>query len=225
MNVNGQREGNNNYLIEGISASDYNLGELSYTPLPSPDAVEEFKVQTSLYDATQGRDGGGNINATLRGGGNDFHGSAFEYFRNDVLNANDFFFNRNGESRPEFKQNIFGGSFGGPVAPGAKLGYFFVNYQGTRQRGGLSPGTYVNTIIPTVPEDRSAASLAQLLPPGLQNASNLDPVVVKLLNFKSNQFGGAGGGWLYPSLPPIGTFSPFGYATIAAELQQPRHVQ
>ena len=203
MNVNGQREGNNNYLIEGISASDYNLGELSYTPLPSPDAVEEFKVQTSLYDATQGRNGGGNINATLRGGSNNFHGSAFEYFRNAVLNANDFFFNRNGESRPEFNQNVFGGSLGGPIAPDAKLGYFFANYQGTRQHGGLSPGTYINTIVPTVPADRSAASLAQLLPPGAQDPANLDPVVVKLLNFKSNQFGGAGGGWLYPSLPPI----------------------
>ena len=203
MNVNGQREGNNNYLIEGISASDYNLGELSYTPLPSPDAVEEFKVQTSLYDATQGRNGGGNINATLRGGTKDFHGSLFEYFRNDILNANDFFFNRNAQPRPEFKQNIFGGSLGGPIGPHAALGTFFFNYQGTRQRGGLSPGTYVNTIIPTVPSDRSPASLAQLLPPGLQNPNQLDPVVVNLLNFKSNQFGGAGGGWLYPSLPPI----------------------
>ena len=203
MNVNGQREGNNNYLIEGISASDYNLGELSYTPLPSPDAVEEFKVQTSLYDATQGRNGGGNINATLRGGGNNFHGSAFEYFRNDGLNANDFFFNSNGQPRPAFNQNIFGGSLGGPVAHEAELGYFFVNYQGTRQNGGLSPGTFVNTIIPTVPQDRSAASLAQLLPPGLQSPANLDPVAVKFFNFKSNQFGGAGGGWLYPSLPAI----------------------
>ena len=60
IDVNGQREDNNNYLIEGISATDYNVAELTTTPLPNPDVVEEFKVQTSLYDATQGRNGGGN---------------------------------------------------------------------------------------------------------------------------------------------------------------------
>jgi hypothetical protein len=221
MNVNGQREGNNNYLIEGISASDYNLGELSFTPLPSPDAVAEFKVQTSLYDASQGRNGGGNINATLRSGSSTFHGSAFEYFRNAALNANDFFFNRNGLARPEFNQNIFGGSLGGPLGSGAKLGYFFLNYQGTRQHGGLSPGTYINTIIPTVPTDRSAASLAQLLPVGFQNPANLDPVAVKLLNFKSNQFGGAGGGFLYPSLPPINPSLPLNKQQSALSFSSP----
>ena len=66
IDVNGQREDNNNYQIEGITASDYNVAELTNTPLPSPDVVQEFKVQTSLYDATQGRNGGGNINAVLK---------------------------------------------------------------------------------------------------------------------------------------------------------------
>ena len=64
IHVNGGREDNNNYLIDGITVADYAFGELTYTPLPSPDAIEEFKVSTSLYDATQGRNGGGNINAT-----------------------------------------------------------------------------------------------------------------------------------------------------------------
>src|SRR5580704_2118513 len=68
--VNGQREDNNNYLIEGISATDYNVAELTTTPLPNPDVVQEFKVQTSLYDASQGRNGGGNINAILKSGTN-----------------------------------------------------------------------------------------------------------------------------------------------------------
>src|SRR5207237_5547727 len=85
--VNGQREDNNNYLIEGISATDYNVAELTNTPLPSPDVVQEFKVQTSLYDATQGRNGGGNINAILKSGTKSFHGSLFEFFRKDILNA------------------------------------------------------------------------------------------------------------------------------------------
>ena len=68
FDVNGQREDNNNYLIEGISATDYNVAELTTTPLPNPDVVQEFKVQTSLYDASQGRNGGGNINAILKSG-------------------------------------------------------------------------------------------------------------------------------------------------------------
>ncbi|MGB8851123.1 MAG: TonB-dependent receptor [Candidatus Acidiferrales bacterium] len=203
MNVNGQREGYNNVQIEGISVSDYNLGELTNTPLPSPDAIEEFKVQTSLYDATQGRNGGGNVNAVLRSGARDFHGSLFEYFRNNVLNANDFFFNENGAPRPAVRQNIFGGSVGGPIAHAGSQGFFFFNYQGTRQESGISPGTFINGIFPTVPSDRSPASLAMTLPPGFQDPTTLDPVIVNLLNFKSNQFGGAGGGWLIPSLPPI----------------------
>src|SRR6266853_538549 len=63
--VNGQREDNNNYLIEGISATDYNVAQATYVPLPNPDVIQEFKVQTSLYDASQGRNGGGNVNAIL----------------------------------------------------------------------------------------------------------------------------------------------------------------
>jgi hypothetical protein len=136
--VNGQREDNNNYLIEGISATDYNVAQATNVPLPNPDVVGEFKVQTSLYDASQGRNGGGNVNAILKSGTRNFHGDVYEFFRNDVLNANEYFLNRAGQSRPSVKQNIFGGSFGGPVGKDAKGGYFFLNYQGTRQRSGLS---------------------------------------------------------------------------------------
>src|SRR5881628_1172835 len=96
--VNGQREDNNNYLIEGISATDYNVAQNYYVPLPNPDVIEEFKVQTSLYDATQGRNGGGNINAVLRSGTSQIHGDAYEFFRNDVLNANEYFHNAQGQS-------------------------------------------------------------------------------------------------------------------------------
>ena len=130
IDVNGQREDNNNYLIEGISATDYNVAELTTTPLPNPDVVEEFKVQTSLYDATQGRNGGGNINAILKSGTRSFHGDVYEFFRNTSLDANDYFLKQSqlegGESntRPVIQQNIFGGSLGGPIGPGAKLGFF-----------------------------------------------------------------------------------------------------
>ena len=202
--VNGQREDNNNFLIEGISATDYNVAQASYVPLPNPDVIQEFKVQTSLYDASQGRNGGGNVNAILKSGTKEFHGDAYEYFRNDVLNANEFFLNRDGLSRPSVKQNIFGVSLGGPVGT-EKWGYFFVNYQGTRQRSGLSPGTFISTTIPSLPADRSEASLiAAFFPTGLPvGIAGLDPVSVKLLQFKSNQFGGTSNGFLIPSGDPV----------------------
>src|SRR5712671_1180888 len=163
--VNGQREDNNNYLIEGISATDYNVAELTNTPLPNPDVIQEFKVQTSLYDASQGRNGGGNINANLKSGTRQIHGDAYEFFRNDVLNANDYFLNASNQPRPVLKQNIFGVSVGGPVGS-EKLGYFFVNYQGARQRSGEAPGTFISTLIPAIPADRSEASLISTFFPG-----------------------------------------------------------
>src|SRR5437867_1495775 len=201
--VNGQREDNNNYLIEGISATDYNVAQATNVPLPNPDVVGEFKVQTSLYDASQGRNGGGNVNAILKSGTKTFHGDAYEFFRNDKLNANEYFLNRAGQPRPTVKQNIFGGSLGGPVGPDAKLGFFFLNYQGTRQRSGLSPGTAIsNPGIPSLPTDRSAASLAAAFSTAdFPIAPNqIDPVVLALLNFKGDQFGASPGGFLIPSV-------------------------
>ncbi len=199
--VNGQREDNNNYLIEGISATDYNVAQATNVPLPNPDVIQEFKVQTSLYDASQGRNGGGNVNAILRSGTKEFHGDAYEFFRNDVLNANEFFLNAAGQKRPSIKQNIFGGSLGGPVVA-EKFGFFFVNYQGTRQRSALSPGTQINNpAFPSLPTDRSAASIAAALSTANFpiSAANIDPVALALLQFKSNQFGDPSG-FLIPSV-------------------------
>jgi Carboxypeptidase regulatory-like domain/TonB dependent receptor len=211
--VNGQREDNNNYLIEGISSTDYNVSQSTNVPLPNPDVIQEFKVQTSLYDASQGRNGGGNVNAILRSGSKGLHGDVYEYFRNDVLNANEFFLNAAGAPRPPVKQNIFGASLGGPVGA-EKLGYFFVNYQGTRQRSALSPGTQINNpALPILPADRTAANLAAIFStpataPTVANPGGcpavplaIDPVLQALLNFKSNQFGGDANGFLLPSLP------------------------
>jgi hypothetical protein len=211
IQVNGQREDNNNYSIEGISATDYNVAELSTTPLPSPDVVQEFKVQTSLYDASQGRNGGGNINAILKSGTNKFHGDVYEFFRNTSLDANEYFLKGSGSPRPVIQQNIFGGSFGGPVSPGGKLGFFFFNYQGTRQRSGDSPGTLISTFIPYVPaadrgtDPTSEANLANDLFQDPNHA--IDPVAASLLAFRSDQFGAAGNGYLFPlpSTIPAGT--------------------
>src|SRR6266446_3136050 len=211
--VNGQREDNNNYLIEGISATDYNVAQSTNVPLPNPDVIQEFKVQTSLYDASQGRNGGGNVNAILKSVTKNFHGDIYEYFRNDVLNANDFFLNAAGKSKPSVKQNIFGGSLGGPVGK-EKYGFFFVNYQGTRQRSGLSPGTAINNPgFPILPADRSNASLLATFFPG-DTTAIIDPVISKLLNFKSDQFGGDPNGFLLPTI--LGMPGVSGYPSTAS---------
>jgi len=198
--VNGQREDNNNYLIEGISATDYNVAQATNIPLPNPDVIQEFKVQTSLYDASQGRNGGGNVNAILKSGGRNFHGDVYEFFRNDVLNANEYFLNRAGLDRPSVKQNIFGGSFGGPIGKEAQAGYFFVNYQGTRQRSGLSPGTFISTTLPVIPASvRNEATMDAQLESAF-GVPSIDPVIHKLLLVQNDQFGGPAGGYLFPAL-------------------------
>jgi hypothetical protein len=200
IHVNGGREDNNNYLIDGITVADYAFGELTFTPLPSPDSIEEFKVSTSLYDATQGRNGGGNINATLKTGTSSFHGDLWEYFRNTALDADDYFL-----GKVVVKQNIFGGDIGGPIGRGAKFGYFYFNLQGTRQRSGDSAGTFINTQVPVLPTARDQATLINTFFCGADcggnTATSLDPVALNLLNVQGTQFGpGIGGGWLFPSV-------------------------
>jgi len=222
--VNGQREDNNNYLIEGISATDYNVAQATYVPLPNPDVIQEFKVQTSLYDASQGRNGGGNVNAILKSGTRELHGDGYEFFRNDVLNANDYFLNAAGQKRPPVKQNIFGGSLGGPVGR-EKYGLFFVNYQGTRQRSALSPGTQINNPgFPSLPTTRDALSIANALSTSAFPIAptDIDPVILKLLQFKSDQFGDPSG-FLIPSVgtPNLDPQKTTSYATAPFLVSKP----
>jgi hypothetical protein len=201
ITVNGQRPVNNNYQLEGINANDFNLPQFDNVPLPNPQTVLEFKTQTSLYDASQGRNGGGNIQVALKSGTGEYHGDAFEFFRNNVLNANDFFLNREGQPRPILRQNQFGGSFGGPV-PKIKDFFFFGNYQGTRARSGISLGTTLATNITSLPNDRSAANLRRIFfPNGLPTGfSGLNPVAVEFLNLPGEKCPGVGGQFCLPSL-------------------------
>ena len=100
------------------------------------DFIREVNIKTSNFSAEYGRNSGASINVVTRSGSNDLHGTVFEFFRNDALNANSFFFNSTGQKRPVLKQNQFGGNPGGPVIKD-KL-FFFFSSQGTRQRNGLS---------------------------------------------------------------------------------------
>src|SRR6267154_3733151 len=174
INVNGQRPTNNNFQLEGVNANDANLPVLDNVPLPNPDTIQEFKTQTSLYDASSGRNGGGNVQVNLKSGTAHYHGDAYEFFRNNVLNANDFFFNAATPQvpRPVLRQNQYGGSFGGPV-PKSKNFFFFVNYQGTREASGISAGTVLNSQIPFLPVGFSA--------------SQINPVALAYLNLPASK--------------------------------------
>jgi len=201
INVNGQRPSNNNYQLEGINANDINLPVLDNVPLPNPQTVQEFKTQTSLYDASQGRNGGGNIQVALKSGTSHYHGDAFEFFRNNVLNANDFFNNRAGVTRPVLRQNQFGGSLGGPI-PFLKEFFFFVNYQGTRAASGAAANTNFTTQMPILPADRSAANLARVFfPNGLPlGYAQLDPVALRWLTLPSSKCPFGDGQYCIPTL-------------------------
>ncbi len=201
INVNGQRPVNNNFQLEGINANDINLPILDNVPVPNPQTIQEFKAQTSLYDASQGRNGGGNIQVSLKSGTNAYHGDVYENFRNNVLNANDWFNNAAQVPRPVLRQNLFGASVGGPV-PLAKGFFFFANYQGGRASSGVSVGTQFSTGIPALPTNRSAANLrAIFFPSGLptsnicgvggnQPCTGLDPVAVAFLNLAASKCSG-----------------------------------
>ena len=101
---------------------------------PSVDALDEFKLQTSTYSAEFGRSLGGVVNLQIKSGTNAFHGSAFEFHRNDAFDANNFFNNRAGRPKPDFKQNQFGGTLGGPIFKDRT--FFFGDYQGLRDNAG-----------------------------------------------------------------------------------------
>lgn len=196
--VHGTRSYDNNWQLDGISVSDVQgSGSISGgIPVPNPDTLTEFKVQTGLYDAAFGRGAGANVSVITKAGSNDFHATLFEFVRNNVFNANDFFLNATGQPRPDLKQNQFGLAFGGPVRKDRLL--FFGSYQGTRQINGVASGQSriactASLNEPPLTDDRSAQALGHLFG-GLSgvnggvavapDGSNINPVALALLNFK-----------------------------------------
>jgi hypothetical protein len=136
--IGGGRAAASTILLDGVGNTHMNA-----IHTPSVDAVQEFKVLTHAFSAEYGRMGGGVVSLSIKSGTNQFHGNLFEFFRNDVLNARDFF-SLPGSRKPALRYNEFGGTLGGPVLKNRL--FFFTSYQGVRQR---MPGTSVNTV-PTV---------------------------------------------------------------------------
>lgn len=180
FSVNGQRADANYFTVDGVSA---NFGVTGYPPLVqtaggalpalnasggtnslvSVDAMQEFRIQTSSFAPEFGRTPGGQISIVTRSGTNAFHGTAFEYFRNDVLDAKDWFVNFNGLAKPAERQNDFGGVFGGPIIKNQT--FFFFSYEGLHLR---QPSTE-QTAVPD-------ASSRQQAPPAMRPYLNAYPI-------------------------------------------------
>ena len=139
--IGGGQAGQSAILIDGVPTNGAYLNVV--TLIPTQDSIEEFKVQTNNLGPEYGRFAGGVINLNTKSGTNLYHGTAYEYLRNAVLNANDFFANEAGVKRPPFTQNQFGGNVGGPVMKD-KL-FFFFSYEGFRLRKGSIFSTWVPT--------------------------------------------------------------------------------
>jgi Carboxypeptidase regulatory-like domain/TonB dependent receptor len=195
VTANGSKTTSNNIQFNGIDANNLSQnsaasdGEEVGVATPAPDTIQEFKVQTGNYDAGYGRGTGANVDVVSRTGGNQFHGTAWEFLRNDVLNANNFFSKLTGQPRPVLKQNQFGAAVGGPIV--RQKAFFFGAYQGLRSTNG--EGDQVTLNLPQLTSDRSAATLGAQFCAYATSAggeqvtcdgSNINPVAVKLLNFK-----------------------------------------
>jgi hypothetical protein len=194
FNANGNYATWNNYTLDGAdnNSMSTNLQERSPQVVAPPvDALQEFKVQTRTYSAEFGKAAGAVINASVKQGTNDFHGTVFEFFRDEALNANTWDNNRAGVDKGPFNQHIIGGVFGGPIVRGRT--FFFGDYQATRTERALSQtatvptarmragdlseltGTMVATN-PFVPAGCVDAATRQI------NAACIDPVARQLIN-------------------------------------------
>lgn len=139
VSINGARGNQSEFLLDGAP----NSSPIRNNPvvIPSAAAVQEFKVETNAFSAEFGRSSGGVINVVTRSGANQYRGEVYEFFRNDLFDASDFFANRAGADRPTLRYNQFGASFGGPVRRGRT--FFFGNYEGVRTRQGV---TFLSTV-------------------------------------------------------------------------------
>ncbi|MGC1921234.1 MAG: carboxypeptidase regulatory-like domain-containing protein [Acidobacteriaceae bacterium] len=198
LSAAGSSVTDNNFEMNGIQINDLQ-GSGTFSggnPIPNPDAIQEFNVQTVPYDASYGHNGGANVNVVTRGGTNQFHGGGFEFFRNTALNGNDFFINQVHGPRPVLQQNQFGLTLGGPIVRNKVT--FFVAYQGTRQANGFSSSCLTSFKEPALTStNRTAAGLGALFAgqagyagtgggANVINAdgSNISPQALNILNFK-----------------------------------------
>src|ERR1017187_6501151 len=180
FNVNGIRSTYNNFMLDGVDNNSYGTSNQGYSAQlvqPSPDALSEFKVITGTFNAEYGRVGGAIVNAAMKSGTNQFHGSAWEFLRNTGLNATGFLFSPAVFVKPTLQRNQFGATIGGPIAKN-KL-FFFGDYEGFRQlqrylnfdsiptandRQGILPVAVVNPLTGIVYPANTQIPVAQINP-------------------------------------------------------------
>jgi hypothetical protein len=191
FNVNGMRSTYNNFLLDGLDNNSYGTSNQGYSAQLvqlSPDALAEFKIITGNYSAEYGRVGGAVVNAVMKSGTNQFHGSAYEYMRNTDLNATGFLFSPAVFVKPTLQRNQFGATIGGPFVKN-KL-FFFADYEGYRQlqrylnfdsipdatdRVGILPVSVINPLTNTVYPANTQIPISQINPFAATVLSQLPP--------------------------------------------------
>lgn len=170
FSANGQRARDNNFMLDGVDNNETWLQTVVI--FPSVDALDEFKLQTSTYSAEFGRSLGGVVNLQIKSGTNTLHGSAFEFHRNDALDANNFFNNRAGRAKPDFTQNQFGGTIGGSIVQDRT--FFFGDYQGHRE---LLGQTFLSTVPSVAMRSGNFSELTRVIYDPLTNQPFPDNVI------------------------------------------------
>ncbi|HEY3836627.1 MAG TPA: TonB-dependent receptor [Bryobacteraceae bacterium] len=193
FSANGSRDLTSVVLLDGSPQEVMGYDQPGY--VPPPDAVEEFKVIANTMSAEYGRTGGAVISMVHRSGTKDFHGNLYEFLRNDVLDANDFFDNRTGQPRAPFRFNQFGATAGGPLTTTRQSTFFFFSYQGVRQQNpsasfytvptdAMKAGNFANTGATIYdPATIDASGARQPFPNNVIPAARFNPVALKLLSY------------------------------------------
>jgi len=190
FSVNGANMLQNQFVMDGMDNNNYHFGVViasNQVMKPSIDAIQEFSIETHNFSAEFGRGGGGVIQVTTKSGTNDFHGTAFEFLRNEKLDANNFF--NSGRAKPPYRQNQYGGTLGGPVRKNQT--FFFGSYQGTKIREKLTllntiptramiGGEFGNTAV-SDPATQVADGTRVQFPGNRIPASRFDPVALRVL--------------------------------------------
>lgn len=195
VSANGQNDVFNNEMIDGIDNNERNQG---FTEVrPSIDAIAEVKVDTNVMDASVGRTAGAVVNVITKGGTDSYHGTLYEFFRNDIFDARDFFARAGVTNKPEYRQNQFGGSIGGPIKKGKT--FFFADAEEYRIVQGKSSGLLT---VPTLFEEQNPGNFSDINGPVVPTAS-LDPVGLSYFKlFPAPNVPGAGAVNNYASAPP-----------------------
>jgi hypothetical protein len=197
--VNGTRTTSTSLQFNGVDATNLtsNEGSLTDNIAPAAETLQEVKLQTSLYDASTGRSGGGNFQLITKSGTNQFHGSAYWSVQNEKFNANDFFFNKEGIDKPRARRNEGGFSIGGPIV--SNKTFFFGGYQRTQAHTAFVPTAQSRTMLPlalrSISGDRTAANIVAAFsdPANRQagaaafplTAAQISPIALAILNVKN----------------------------------------